>query len=95
MIVQCRGCKRHYWRYRADHPPRFFCSLECSRRSQHHSREEPPPPTPQAVLKEMYRHRREAHDSTSILAWYECERCDQLDGQYSASLAYHTEHAAT
>jgi hypothetical protein len=92
MIVRCRHCERFYWRYRPDHPPRFYCSVIC-----HDVRGLPKPAarpsTPQAILGEIRLHRRLIHDTDSILvAFDDCETCEELEGLYNQSLGFYMDH---
>src|SRR5271165_4975648 len=89
MSVQICPCKRPYWRYRKDFPPAGYCSVFCFENRKKKRRE--PPPEPQKVLSLMYEHRRDAHHSFSILEWFNCERCDELEQQYAESLDWHTD----
>ncbi len=87
-IALCSNCKVTYWRFRGDHPPSGFCSVLCHAIKKKKSQA---PPSPQAVLNVMMRHRLTEHHSTSVLEWFDCTECDQLEKSYSESLEWHTE----
>ena len=92
LIRRCLHCQRFYWRYRRDHPPRFFCSIPCQEmRGQ--AKALVLPRTPRALLAEIHHHRRLFHGTDSILpAFEDCERCEELQGLYSESLGWYLEH---
>lgn len=89
MIRTCRFCKRPYWRYRRDYPPRFFCSLPCFEASRVEGDGVAIPQLPAVILAAMREHRLQVHGTTSPLCWYSCKRCEQLEGDYAASLQWH------
>lgn len=92
MITRCRHCERCYWRYRPDHPPRFFCSVACHD-ARGHVRAAEMPRKPRTLLVEMHSHRRLFHGVDSILTVFEdCEKCEELECLYLLSLAFYTEH---
>ena len=91
-IANCSNCKRSYWRFRKDHPPARYCSVSCfETRKKRHDAEEPD--TPEEVLWEMRNHRRTAHGDTSMLGWYECQTCFDLEHQYREAVDYHISKA--
>ena len=78
-------CKRAYWRYRKDHPPKRFCSVVCSQARRQVEEVE----APAKILQKVYAHRLLAHGSSDILMYWGCEICDELDTEYRDSLAIH------
>lgn len=88
MICSCQHCHLEFWRYRRDWPPPGFCSyphfLAGAKRLP-----APAPDLPEEILREIKRHRWEAHDTTSMLAWFECPRCEELEGAYGEAISYH------
>ena len=89
MIANCRTCKKSYWRFwpNTEPPPGGYCSILCY--ESRGSRQEDPPESPATVLQFMYRHRSITHQTTSILAWFDCEECERLECLYADSLDYH------
>jgi len=88
-VCKCGNCGLYFWRFRRDWPPKGMCSFACNEQSK---KLEPktPPDQPQNILLVMYAHRRLAHNSSSILAWFpDCEECERLEASYSGSLQYH------
>ena len=47
------------------------------------------PPVPSHVLMVMLDHRRTAHGTTDVLAWFDCPACEQIEKAYSESLEWH------
>lgn len=90
MITQCQNpdCKRFFWRWRKDHPPKGHCSVSCY--EDHRPKKSLRPDKPANILHSMYRHRADVHLSTSILAWFDCAECERLEGIYRESLDWHT-----
>jgi hypothetical protein len=88
-IVQCTHCPRYYWSFRSDFPPKGYCSQKCYDERRRAGAKLPPPEAPQNILMAMYRHRLDTHESTSILADFECEECERLEGSYAESLSWH------
>jgi hypothetical protein len=92
MIANCRSCHHAFWRYRRDWPPAGFCCLPCFETGPKpkEAPQDAPPAFPAAVLLEMRAHRVYAHNTTSILGWFEgCSRCEELETDYAASLEFH------
>ena len=91
-IRHCLHCGRFYWRYRPDHPPRFYCSIPCfEERGQ--ARAVIVPRTPRSLLAEIHHHRRLFHGTDSILAEFPyCQRCEELAGLYAESLSWYLKH---
>jgi hypothetical protein len=91
MIRMCRHCQKHYWRYRRDHPPAFFCSVPCADAGP--STGEPAPPAPSAALATLRQHLRIMHSiASSDYGLSECGRCEELEEQYAISLQWHAQH---
>jgi hypothetical protein len=84
MIRKCPRCKRWYWRWRPDHPPRRYCSVPC------HEHTKPAAETkesPHTVLLMMHAHRLRAHATASVIDWFDdCETCARLEGRYAEAL---------
>lgn len=91
-ITACRSCKAMYWRFRKDHPPSGFCSTACAQAKRVKDAD---PPVPSEVLWQMRTHRLDIHKSTSILEWFECETCSDLEKLYAKSLQFHYDQITT
>lgn len=88
MICTCLSCHLPFWRYRRNWPPPGFCSLPCLEVGPK-KLPTPPPELPEEILREMKRHRWEVHDTASMLAFFDCPRCDELEQQYGEAISYH------
>ena len=89
MSIQlCSHCKLPYWRFRGDHPPRGVCSVLCND-ARKAGEATPTPRLPSEILWEIREHRRDIHQCTDILVWFECETCEELEARYGDSLEYH------
>jgi hypothetical protein len=88
-VVKCIHCPEYYWSFRGDHPPKGYCSIKCFEERRRQKAKTGPPDAPQDVLMRMYRHRLEAHESTSILADFDCRECEALEAGYADSLSWH------
>jgi hypothetical protein len=89
MIATCQHCHSPFWRYRKDHPHAGFCSVPHAELGP----TKPPKPVPLSpaeLVAMMREHRIEEHDSTSLLMEFNCQRCDELEEAYAASLLFHT-----
>lgn len=94
MIRVCRLCKRPYWRYTLDYPPPPYCSVPCWEARKAQLQSVVTPQLPAVVLAAMRDHRLNIHGTTSTLVWYDCERCEQLEADYAASLQWHQDRAS-
>ena len=88
-VSDCSHCGNPYWRFRRDHPPSGYCSVTCFEARRSGKKKPEPPALPQDVLMLMYRHRLQIHNSTSILADFDCEECERMEGVYAESLSWH------
>ena len=93
MISQCKNpdCGRPYWRYRADFPPRGFCSVTCK---DVHARRHPPyepERIPGFFVSLIKEHLERAHHTSDINSWFQCSECERLAAAYAASLSQHVE----
>lgn len=92
MSVQvCAQCKTPYWRFRGDHPPKGVCSLPCHEDRKAGRKAGNTPPLPENALRKIVEHRTLMHGSPDILAWYGCERCEELEASYSESIQWHVD----
>ena len=89
MIGTCQHCHSPFWRYRKDHPPAGFCSISHAELGPRKP-SKPVPLSPAELVAMMRDHRAEVHESTSLLQEFYCERCDELEEAYAASLLFHT-----
>ena len=83
------SCKRPFWRYRKDFPPPGYCSVTCHENRRKKRGENANVRRPAQILQDMRDHRRLLHDSTSILQWFDCCRCEELEREYADSLDWH------
>jgi len=89
MSIQlCSHCKSPYWRFRGDHPPKGFCQVSC-RDEKLAGKKQPIPPLPENALRSIMEHRRERHQCTDILMWFECVECEALEKVYAEAIEYH------
>lgn len=91
-IQKCSHCTTEYWRYRADHPPKRFCSVVCSDQSKEQKPKGRPPEKPQAILRAIKDHNRLFHNADSHMIEWDCDKCDELQGLYVKSLNWWAEH---
>lgn len=88
-IVKCIHCPAYFWTFRGDHPPKGYCSVKCYEERRRQKTKTGPPDEPHAVLDRIYKHRLDVHESTSVLADFDCRECDALEGVYADSLSWH------
>ncbi len=92
-ISTCHHCTRSYWRFRKDHPPRGYCSNECH--DDHAAGKGPErEPPPEKIKWQMQAHRAGIHGSPSLVPWYDCLRCEELEEQFAASVEWHSARRA-
>ena len=87
-IQLCSHCKSPYWRFRGDHPPKGFCQVSC-RDEKLAGKKRSIPPLPENALRSIMEHRRERHQCTDILMWFECIECEALEKVYAEAIEYH------
>ena len=82
---RCPTCHSAYWRYRADFPPRGYCSVKCwmnrGRRQKKVKLE-----SPVAVLDAYREHRFEVHATQNLTDWIDCEVCERYEERYAVSM---------
>jgi len=86
-VARCSNseCKRYYWRYRGDAPPRGYCSVKCfetRRKRRQKLRYE----TSAQVLEAFRDHRIQAHGTRDIVQWFDCDLCERFEERYAASM---------
>jgi len=83
---RCPACKRNYWRYRSDWPPRPYCSESCWESRIKRKAKRAAPETAAAVLDAFKEHRLTAHASRDLHAWFDCEVCERFEERYAVSM---------
>lgn len=76
----CPTCKHAYWRY--DGTIRGYCSQVCfqgrkRRQKKSRSREE------WDRLTAIRLHRKQAHGTTDLTEWFDCQTCEELEARYT------------
>lgn len=92
-VPACTFCKRFYWRFRPDHPPKGYCSVKC-REDRKEGRTPDREEKPEVIVWKMRQHRLAVHATTSMLTWFDCETCEELEAKYAASLEWHSARRA-
>jgi hypothetical protein len=49
---------------------------------------------PAVAVCMIHTHRRIAHQTSSVLTWFDCPECERLETVYSAALEYHYREAS-
>lgn len=82
---RCPVCKRPYWRFRSDWPPRGYCSFKCwNERSRR--RTKPKIESATQVLDAFREHRLTVHATRDLSAWFDCETCERFEERYAVSM---------
>lgn len=83
---RCPVCHNAYWRYRADFPPRGYCSIACWQQRHRKLAKPAPPENPEAVIQEFREHWLEQHQTKDLTAWFDCDTCERYEERYAVSM---------